>query len=99
MSNRRGLLFGYFTPFSQDIAEVAEMCLPYYFSFVVLLNFWFKPFNDSVFIVKIVLELIFITHSCLVHTSVQKNKYWNLLLELMVLTYYFLENVTDSHKL
>ena len=99
MSNRRGFLFGYFIPFSQDIAEVAEMCLPYYFSFVVLLNFWFKPFNDSIFFVKIVIELIFITHSCLVQTSVQKNKYWNLLLELMVLTYYFLENVTNSYKL
>ena len=98
MSNRGGFLFGYFIPFSQNIAEVAEMCLPYYFSFVVLLNFWFKPLN-SVFFVKIVLELIFITHSCLVQTSVQKNKYWNLLLELTLLTYYFLENVTNSYKL
>ena len=85
----RGLIFGYSISYSQSIAEVAETSLPYYFSFVVLFNFWYKPFVDiyGYFFVRLVVELIFIAHSCLIQTHFYKNKYWTLLLEVMVLPY------------
>ena len=88
-SSGRGLMFGYTFPYFQDIAEVAEASLPYYFSFVVLFSFWYKPFIDKfmLFLLRLAVELIFITHSCLIQTHVHENKYWNLLLELMVLSY------------
>ena len=85
-SSGRGLIFGYFVP-KQGIAEVAETSLPYYFSFAVLLNFWYKPFLDiyRFFFVRLVVELIFITYSCLIQKHIHENKHWSLLLELMVL--------------
>ena len=88
-SSGRGFIFGYPVLYTQDIAEVAEKCLPYYFSFAVLFNFWYKPFVDKymLFFVRLVVELIFITHSCLIQTHIHENKYWSLLLELMVLPY------------
>ena len=39
------------------------------------------------FFLRLIVELIFITHSCLIQTHVHENKYWTLLLELMVLPY------------
>ena len=89
-SNRRGLAFGHSFPYFQGIAEVAEMCLPYYFSFAVLFKFWYKAFVDRYmhFFLRLVVELIFITHSCLVQTHIHENKSWTLLLELMVLPYF-----------
>ena len=91
-SSGRGLIFGYSILSLQGIAEVAEVCLPYYFSFAVLLNFWYKPFNNRymLFFLRLVVELIFITHSCLLQTHVYENKYWTLFLELTVLPYYFM---------
>ena len=85
-SNSRGLIFGYFVP-KQGIAEVAEKCLPYYFSFAVLFNFWYEPFIDRYMCLRLVVELIFITQSCLIQTYAYENKYLSILFELMVLPY------------
>ena len=84
------VVFGYPIPYYQDIAEVAEKLLPYYFTLIVLLNFWHKPFIDSFFFVRLFLELIFITHTCLIKTYIYTNNGWTLLMGLLMLTYYML---------
>ena len=87
-SSYRGFIFGYSDFHFRDIAEVARMSLPYYFSFAVLINFWYKPFIDryGCFLVRLVFELILI-YSCLIQKDIHWNKYWSILLELMVLLY------------
>ena len=96
--NRRGLVFGYPIPYTQGVSEFCEKCLPYYFSFIILLNFWYKPFTEGLFFVRIFLDLIFVTHSCLIQTRIHENKYWTLLLELMVISYFLLKVNADSTK-
>ena len=99
-SSGRGLIFGYSIPYSRGIAEVAETSLPYYFSFAVLFNFWYKPFMDRYryFFVRLVAELLFITYSCLIQTHIHENKYWSLLLELMVLLYMLILLLFPAHS-
>ena len=95
-SYRRGFVFGYSIPYAQGVSEFYEKWLPYYFSFVILLNFWYKPFTEGLFFVRISLDLIFITHSCLIQTHIYENKYWTLFLELMVISYFILKVNADS---
>ena len=90
-SNGRGLVFGYSIPYTQGVSEFAKKWLPYYFSFIILLNFWYKPFIESLFFVRTFLDLIFITHSCLMQTLMHENKYWTLFLELMVTSYFLVK--------
>ena len=64
--------------------------------FHYLLNFWYKPFIESLFFVRTFLDLNFITHSCLMQTLMHENKYWTLFLELMSISY-FLVKVNASY--
>ena len=84
------VIFGYPIPYYQDIAEVAEKLLPYYFPLIVLLNFWHKPFVDNFFFVRLLLELIFITHTCLIKTYIHTNNGWTLFIDMSMVTYYML---------
>ena len=73
-----------------------DLFVPYYFSYVFLFNFWFEPFVDTtVSFVRKAFALIFITDSFLVQTHIVKNKNWKLLMELMIITYYFLGNLNN----
>lgn len=74
----RGILFDYLTP--------------YYFSYVIVFNFWFEPLFNSISFVRKALALIFILNRCLVQTLLQESMHWKLLMKLMILTYYLLGN-------
>lgn len=69
-------------------AEVAEKLEPYYFTLIVLLNFWHKPFVDNFFVVRLFFELTFITHTCLVKTYIHTNEKWAQLIGCLMYTYF-----------
>ena len=93
-------VFGYPIPYYQDIAEVAEKMLPYFFTLIVLVNLWHKPFVDNFFFMRLFLELIFITHTCLIKTYIHTNFEWTLLMALLVFTYKMLSgNIVPAEKL
>ena len=93
--DRRGIALGYSIPYTQGVSEFFEKRLPYFFSFIILLNFWYKPFIEKLFFVRIFLDLILITHSCLIQTRIYENKYWTLFLELMVMLCFFVKVIAS----
>ena len=94
------VILGHLIPCYQDIAELAEKLLSCQFAMFVLYNFWHKPFVDNFFFVRLFLELIFITHTCLIKTYIHTNDVWTVSMALLVLTYCILSgNIAPSEKL
>ena len=88
-SGRKGLFFCDSLFYSSSgLVKLAKEILPFCFSTVILLSFWHHPLDGTSFLlVRLVFELFFIAHSCLIRTPFFENKYWMLFLELLVIAF------------
>ena len=85
-SGQRGAFFGLSIPFTKPIVLFADELLDFVFSWAVLYTYWCHPLKE---ISTLIIELIFITHSCLIQTSFHKNKCWTIFVEMNVLFFMF----------
>ena len=85
-SGQRGIFFGLSVPFTKPIVLVANELLDFVFSWAVLYTYWRHPLKE---ISTLIIELIFVAHSCLIRTTFHKNKYWTMFVEMVLLFFFF----------
>ena len=92
-SNQRGIFFGLSVPFTKPIVLIADKLLDFFFSCAILFTYWRHPLTE---ISTLIIELIFIIHSCLIQTTFHKNKYWTMVVETTLIIIVF--HAMGSHR-
>ncbi|WP_298863863.1 hypothetical protein [uncultured Gimesia sp.] len=87
---RRGLFFGVKVPIRTEVLEFAKKYHGYYFSWAIIYTFWFHPTEASLgHLWGFFYLLLIMLQGSLFFTRMHTNRYWTLLLEVLVLVHAF----------
>ncbi|MCH9653526.1 MAG: hypothetical protein K0U86_09435 [Planctomycetes bacterium] len=87
---RRGLFFGVKVPIRTEVLDFAKKYHGYYFSWAIIYTFWFHPAEASLgHLWGFFYLLLIMLQGSLFFTRMHTNRYWTLLLEVLVLVHAF----------
>ena len=85
---RRGLAFGYRPPFPRSLIDAARAWHGYFFSWAIIYTFWFHPTEaTSGHLWGFFYTLVLMLQGSLFFTRLHVNRWWTLLLEVLVLVH------------
>ena len=85
-NNRRGLFFGKKVPFPQELIRFARQYHGYYFAWAIIYTFWYHPMiSSSGHLIGFLYMFLLLLQSSLFFTTIHKNRFWTLVLEVSVL--------------
>lgn len=83
---RRGLFFGIKVPIQTEVLSFAKKYHGYYFSWAIIYTFWFHPTEATPgHLWGFFYLLLIMLQGCLFFTRIHTNRYWTLMLEVLVL--------------
>lgn len=87
-NQRRGMFFGKKAPISKEIGHAARKYHGYFFSWAAVYTFWYHPMEPSSgHLVGFIYMFLLLLQGSLFFTRAHANRWWTLVLEVMVLVH------------
>lgn len=87
-NQRRGMFFGKKAPISKEIGQAARKYHGYFFSWAVVYTFWYHPMEPSSgHLIGFIYMFLLLLQGSLFFTRVHVNRWWTVILEVMVLVH------------